>query len=67
VDTLDRCYGLAEKEVRMFAEGSVFNAIGEEVYGHNPCVLEKNEALGLKHNVYRYGIAFDLPLLRRQG
>ena len=58
---------LRRKEVRMFVEGSVFNAIGGEVYGHNRCVLKKDEALGLKHNVYRYGIAFDLPLLRRQG
>lgn len=58
---------LRRKEIRTFTEGSVFNATGKEIYGTNPCVLEKNEELGLMHNIYRYGIAFNLPMLRGNG
>ncbi len=57
---------LRRKEIRTFTEGSVFNAIGKPLYGTNPCVLEKNENLGLRHNIYRYGIAFNLPMLREK-
>lgn len=55
---------LRRKEIRTFTEGSVFNAIGKQIYGTNPCVLEKNENLGLMHNIYRYGISFNLPMIR---
>jgi len=55
---------LRRKEIRTFTEGSVFNATGKEIYGTSPCVLEKNENLGLMHNIYRYGIAFNLPMVR---
>jgi len=58
---------LRRKEIKTFQEGSVFNAIGKEIYGTNPCVLEKNEELGLLHNIYRYGLAFSLPMIRNQS
>lgn len=54
---------LRRKEIRTFTEGSIFNATGKQIYGTNPCVLEKNEEIGLRHNIYRYGIAFNLPIL----
>jgi len=52
------------KEVKMFEEGSVFHSIGQPNYGINPCVLEKDENIELNHNVYRYGMAFNLPIIR---
>lgn len=56
---------MRRKEVRMFTEGSVFDAIdGKESYGNSPCVLEKNDKL--VHDVYRYGFAFDLPIVRKE-
>lgn len=57
---------LRRKEIRTFTEGSIFNATGKQLYGKNPCVLEKNEKIGLKYNIYRYGIAFNLPMLREK-
>jgi len=57
---------LRRKEIRTFTEGSIFNATGKQIYGTNPCVLEKNENLGLMHNIYRYGIAFNLPMVREK-
>jgi len=53
---------LKRKQIRMFSEGSVFTCIGEENYGVNPCVLEKDATIGLQHNIYRYGMAFHLPI-----
>ncbi len=56
---------LRRREVKMFTEGSVFTAIGKLVYGASPCVLEVNPELPrLNHNIYRYGFAFDLPIIR---
>jgi len=55
---------LKRREVKMFAEGSVFTAIGKDHYGASPCVLEKTGWAKLDHNVYRYGFAFDLPIAR---
>lgn len=55
---------LKRREVKMYSEGSIFNAIGLSNYGTNPCVLEKDETLGLHHNIYRYGMAFNLPIMR---
>jgi len=55
---------LRRKEIKVFKEGSVFSAIGKETYGTNPCVLERNEDLGLSHSIYRYGFAFSLPIIR---
>lgn len=57
---------LRRKEIRTFTEGSVFNALGKDIYGTNPCVLDKNDKLGLTHNIYRYGIAFNLPMVREK-
>ena len=53
---------LKRKQIRMFSEGSVFNCTGEASYGANPCVLEKDPIVGLKHNIYRYGMSFNLPI-----
>ncbi len=51
---------LRRKSVRMFREGSVFSgAFG--YYGNVVKVLEKNPALKLEHDVFRYGIALTLP------
>jgi len=58
---------LRRREIRVFQEGSVFTSIGKDTYGTNPCVLEKNLELGLLHNIYRYGIAFSLPIKRNQS
>ncbi len=56
---------LRRREVKMFTEGSVFNAIdGQAFYGASPCVLEKTGWAKLDHNIYRYGFAFDLPIVR---
>jgi len=58
---------LRRKEVRMFAEGSIFHCLEKEVYGENPCVLKREDAPGLKHNIYRYGMAFSLPIVMEQA
>ncbi|RLC17336.1 MAG: type III-A CRISPR-associated RAMP protein Csm4 [Deltaproteobacteria bacterium] len=58
---------LRRQEVRMFSEGSVFRSLGQPVYGKTPCVLNQNTDMGLEHNVYRYGFAFDLPIVRKGG
>ena len=58
---------LRRREIKVFQEGSIFNSIGQDTYGTNPCVLEKNVELGLLHNIYRYGIAFSLPIKRNQS
>ena len=54
---------LKRREIRMFSEGSVFNSIEKQNYGTNPCVLEKDETINLHHNIYRYGMAFNLPIV----
>ena len=53
---------LRRQQVRMYTEGSVFSELGNEQYGGSCRVLEKNPALGLDHDVYRYGYAFHLPI-----
>lgn len=58
---------LKRQGVRMFSEGSVFGSIGRSVYGENPRVLERTEELGLKHNIYRYGTAFTLPIVKEDS
>ncbi|OQY56346.1 MAG: type III-A CRISPR-associated RAMP protein Csm4 [Desulfobacteraceae bacterium 4572_88] len=57
---------LKRQSVRMFAEGSVFNLLGRPPYGASPCVLRQNREPGLKHDIYRYGFAFDIPVLKRE-
>ncbi len=57
---------LRRQEVRMFTEGSVFRSAAKLFYGKTPCVLQKNESLGLMHNIYRYGFAFVLPIIKEQ-
>ncbi|MBW2030051.1 MAG: type III-A CRISPR-associated RAMP protein Csm4 [Deltaproteobacteria bacterium] len=58
---------LKRKSVRMFSEGSVFGSIGKSVYGENPRVLDMSEDLGLKHNIYRYGTVFTLPMVKENS
>jgi len=55
------------KTVKMFTEGSIFKYIGEKIYGDMVKVLDKDETPGIPHDVYRYGISFNLPLLRREN
>ena len=54
---------LKRRESKMFSEGSVFNSLDRPDYGANPCVLEKDETIGLPHNIYRYGMSFYLPII----
>lgn len=54
---------LKRREIKMFSEGSVFSSLGRPDYGTNPCVLEKDETIGLSHNIYRYGMSFHLPII----
>ncbi|MEW6619056.1 MAG: type III-A CRISPR-associated RAMP protein Csm4 [bacterium] len=58
---------LKRKSIRMFLEGSVFKEFGQKGYGNIPNVLEKNEELGTNHNVYRYGITFNIPIKVRDN
>lgn len=58
---------LRRREVRMFSEGSVFDAPNQPIYGVSPCVLKDNPELGIGHHIYRYGLAFDLPIIRKGG
>lgn len=53
---------LKRKGIRMFTEGSIFKEVGKEIYGNIPIVLEKNMDLGLRHNIYRNGLAFTFPI-----
>jgi CRISPR-associated protein Csm4 len=54
---------LKRREIKMFSEGSVFSSLDRPDYGANPCVLEKDETIGLAHNIYRYGMSFYLPII----
>jgi len=57
---------LRRKKVRMAQEGSIFNLVGKDLYGTCPCVLDRADELGLNHNIYRYGIAFSVPITREK-
>lgn len=53
--------GLKRQEIKMFTEGSIFKNLNKPDYGDIPVVLQK-EKINLKHNVYRYGKGFMLPI-----
>ncbi len=60
---------LRRKEVNMLIAGSVIQYPAENANGKlGDCcmVLEKDSHEKLKHNVYRYGYAFDLPIIIRE-
>lgn len=59
---------LRRKALRMFIEGSVFKNIKKDgIYGEIKNVFNKNDTLGLLHNVYRYGISFAIPIKRKEN
>jgi CRISPR-associated protein Csm4 len=57
---------LRRQWVRMFKEGSVFQRVKQSQYGDNPIVQKRDETIGLLHNIYRYGLCFDVPI-KKEG
>jgi CRISPR-associated protein Csm4 len=53
---------LRKQNVRMLSEGSVIRDLGRQIYGDSPKVLDPMPELGLRHAVYRPGVAVTLPI-----